>query len=91
MCIRDRLLSKRFYVNNIGDNSKDSVCIMSKNAEIERFNYEKLESNKQPLTLINAFYNFPEASLAKSDNAQELFAQLRLCKSACLLYTSRCV
>ena len=63
--------------------------------EIERFNYEKLESNKQPMALINAIHNCPEASLAKSDDAQGLFAQLRLCKRPssypCLLYTSRCV
>ena len=77
-----RLLSKRFYVNNIGDNFKDTVCIMSKNAEIERFNYEKLESNKRSVTLISAIHNCPEASLGKADDAQGLFAQLRLCKRA---------
>ena len=52
-----QLLSKRCYVNNIGDNFKGTVCIMSKNDEIERFNYEKLESNKQPVALNNAIHN----------------------------------
>ena len=34
------------------------------------------------MALVNAIHNCPEASLGKSDDAQGLFAQLRLCKDA---------
>lgn len=78
-----QLLSTRFFVNNLNDKSfENAVCIMSKNADIEKFNYDKLESNKQPVALIKAIHNCPEAALASPDEAQGLFSELRLCKGA---------
>lgn len=78
-----KLLSSRFYINNIDDKSfENAVCIMSKNADIEKFNYDKLEHNEQPVSLIRAVHSCPEAAAASSDEAQGLFSELRLCKGA---------
>lgn len=78
-----QLLSSRFFVNNIGDKSfENAVCIMAKNNDIDKFNYEKLQKNEQPIALIKAIHNCSEALAASSDEAQGLSAELRLCKGA---------
>lgn len=63
-----KLLSTRFYTNNVGDNSfDDAVQIISKKDSIDKYNYDKLEGNKQPIALINATHNCSEAPNASID------------------------
>lgn len=82
-----KLLSTRFYLNNINSarHFEDAVCIMTKNKEIERYNYEKLESMKEPVVLINSINNCQEACSASADDAEGLLAQLRLCQGATVI------
>lgn len=49
-------LQTRFYVNNVqvAHDFEDAVYIMSKNANIARYNYEKLKQTRQPVVIINA-------------------------------------
>lgn len=81
-----KLLSLRIYNNNVGDDSfKNAVCIMAKNNDIDRFNYQKMENLKQPIALINTIHNCPEASNGGTDDAQGLADKLYLCKGATVI------
>lgn len=78
-----QLLSSRFHVNNHNEKSfENAVCIMSKNDDIDQFNYSKLENLNKPVALIKAIHNCNDASSATIDEAQGLASELRLCVGA---------
>ncbi len=81
------LLSTRFYSNNIthANTFQKAVCIMSRNVDIDNYNYDSLQNLKQPVALINAIHYCSTASTASADEVHGLLPVLRLCKGAKVL------
>lgn len=82
-----RHLLSRFYVNKVSDRSfNDTVCIVSKNSEFDKFNWNKLENSNEPIALSKGIHNSFEASDASNlSSALIIF----LIAAAPLIY-SRC-
>ncbi|PSN58045.1 hypothetical protein C0J52_02036 [Blattella germanica] len=54
------------------ENYRDSLRIISKNADIDSFNYAELCKNNNPVAIINAIHNNRTASEATADKAMGL-------------------
>ncbi|PSN45433.1 hypothetical protein C0J52_22795 [Blattella germanica] len=54
------------------ENYRDSLRIISRNADIDSFNYAELRKNNNPVAIINAIHNNRTASEARADEAMSL-------------------
>ncbi|PSN58430.1 hypothetical protein C0J52_02808 [Blattella germanica] len=54
------------------ENYRDSLRIISRNADIDSFNYAELRKNNNPVAIINAIHNNRTASEATADEAMGL-------------------
>ncbi|PSN31738.1 hypothetical protein C0J52_23943 [Blattella germanica] len=60
------------------ENYRDSLRIISRNADIDSFNYAELRKNNNPVAIIKAIHNNRTASEATADEAMGLQKTFRL-------------